>query len=163
LPAGESPWTAGTSDQPVDLATWERDPATFDGAKVTGSKATLANPKSTDWSFLVNKEETADRELGETITIVEPAKEFRFFGQSWSAWPNPAWSDGGFEAAFLLRAGKQPFRPVPAMPSARLLPRPTVTACRSRISTRRSRSSSIRAVVISNRCRARSSSSTRTV
>ncbi len=88
---------------PIDLRAWLKHPATFAGAAFAEGKATLTSDK---WSFLVSKDERADGELAATITILEPAKHFRFFGESWSAWPEPTWSDGGFEAALLLRAGK---------------------------------------------------------
>ena len=39
------------------------------------------------------------------ITITEAAKSVNFFGQSWSAWPDATFSDGGFDAGLLLRAG----------------------------------------------------------
>lgn len=87
----------------VDLSTWIKEPADFKGAVVAGRKATLTSDK---WAYLLSKDAHADGELAATFTILEPANQFRFFGQSWSAWPDPTWGDGGFEAALLLRAGK---------------------------------------------------------
>ena len=98
------PFLAGADEgKPVDLSSWAKEPATFAGAAVTGTKATLTSDK---WAYLLSKDDHADGELAATFTIQEPAKQFQFFGQSWSAWPDPAWGDGGFEASLLLRAGK---------------------------------------------------------
>jgi hypothetical protein len=115
---------ARAADQPVDLATWDKEPAAFAGARITAGKATLTSNNSADWAFLLNQEATADGELAATVTILEPAKNFRFFGQGWSAWPSPTWSDGGFEAALLLRAGKEPVTSPPGIPPGKIAPRP---------------------------------------
>src|SRR5207244_7956802 len=66
--------------------------------------ATLTADK---WSFLHSREELSHAEMSATVTITEPAKQFRFFGESWSAWPDPTFGDGGFEAALVLRGGKE--------------------------------------------------------
>lgn len=98
------PFLSGAEQgKPADLAAWSKEPAAFAGATVADGKATLAGDK---WSFLLAPDEQADGELAATVTILEPAKQFQFFGQSWSAWPDPAWGDGGFEAGLLVRSAK---------------------------------------------------------
>jgi hypothetical protein len=89
--------------KPADLSAWTKEPATFAGAAVADGKTTLTSDK---WAFLLNKDEHFDGELAATFTILEPAKQFQFFGQGWSAWPDPTWGDSGFEMSLLLRAGK---------------------------------------------------------
>jgi hypothetical protein len=94
---------AAEEAQRQDLSAWSKEPMDFKGATVAGGKATLTSER---WAWLLAPDEHADGEFAATFTIQEPAKTFRFFGESWSAWPDPTWGDGGFEAAFLLRAGK---------------------------------------------------------
>jgi hypothetical protein len=103
------------------LSGWDREPATLSGATVTAEKATLG---SDNWSFLLNKEDVADGELTATVTLLEPAKQLGFFGQGWSAWPNPTLSDGGFEAGLLLRAGKEPVTSPAGIPAGKVALRP---------------------------------------
>ena len=74
---------------------------------INGS-VTLTSDK---WSGLVTSAPLPDATISASITITEPAKGTRFFGQSWSAWPDATFSDDGFEAALLLRSGpKSGFR-----------------------------------------------------
>ena len=84
---------------------------------MTGGKATLTGER---WSFLLHKDDMADGELAATVTLLEPAKNLRFFGQGWSAWPDFTWPDGGFDAALLLRAGKEPL----VLPAGVRVPKP---------------------------------------
>lgn len=84
------------------LAPWTRQPADWVGAAVQESAATLTSEK---WSYLYSAIETADAEMSASVTIAEPAKLLRFFGQSWSVWPDPTFGDGGFEAGLVLCGG----------------------------------------------------------
>lgn len=90
--------TAGAQD----LAKWTAQPAGWKGADVAEGKASLA---AENWSFLRSLEDYTHVELSTAVTIGEPAKQFSFFGSSWSAWPDATHGDGGFESALLLRAG----------------------------------------------------------
>lgn len=118
---GPVPTWADEKAKPQDLSAWEKEPATFTGKIGGDGKATMTSDR---WGFLVSKEEMADGELTATVTILEPAKTFRFFGQGWSAWPDRTWADDGFEAGLLLRAGKQPVLPPAGIPTDKLAPRP---------------------------------------
>ena len=87
----------------IDLAKWQAFPN--DGKKIViaDTKATIAGEK---WQSLRSPDEYANAELTAKVTILEPSKQQSFFGQSWSAWTDRAFDDGGFDAALLLRAGK---------------------------------------------------------
>jgi hypothetical protein len=89
--------------QAQNLTQWTLQPTDWKGAVVTASQATMTADK---WSFLRSPEEFAHVEVAATVTIVEPAKQFRFFGEGWSAWPDPTFGDAGFEAGLLLRGSK---------------------------------------------------------
>src|SRR5262245_9496188 len=91
-----------SSAQAQDLAKWTRLPADWKGAQVADKNATLNADK---WSFFRN-EAAKYVGLSATATILEPAKQFAFFGQSWSAWPDPMFGDSGFEAALQIATGK---------------------------------------------------------
>ncbi|NBV20390.1 MAG: LamG domain-containing protein [Proteobacteria bacterium] len=84
------------------LTAWVPIPADWKGAVVTDTTATLTGDK---WSSLRATKEFTDVQVAAIITIAEPAKTTRFFGQGWSAWPDATFSDGGFDAGVLLRAG----------------------------------------------------------
>lgn len=84
------------------LSTGIPHPADWRGAPVTDTSATLSGDK---WSSLRAPKEFAEVHISATVTIMEPAKSTRFFGQGWSAWPDATFSDGGFDAGRLLRAG----------------------------------------------------------
>jgi hypothetical protein len=84
------------------LSQWKAHPADWKGATIAGNSVTLTGDK---WSSLRAPKELADIHIAATVTITEPAKTTRFFGQSWSAWPDATFSDGGFDAGLLLRAG----------------------------------------------------------
>src|SRR5262245_38383315 len=109
LPAAMS---AAEDVKGADLPSWIREPSTFTGVTIADGKATLT---SDPWAFLLHKDEHADGELTATVTILEPAKRFDFFGAGWSAWPNPTVPDGGFEAGLLLRAGRHPVTAPPGI------------------------------------------------
>ena len=84
------------------LAQWNAVPADGKGVTFAGQIVALTGDK---WSSLRAPKELADVHLAATVTIAEPAKTTRFFGQGWSAWPDATFSDGGFEAGLLLRTG----------------------------------------------------------
>lgn len=86
----------------ADITAWTPNPADWKGATVGDGKAVLTGDK---WSFLRSPSEHPTAELSTTVTIDEAAKGMRFFGESWSVWPDGSFGDGGFEAALLLRAG----------------------------------------------------------
>ena len=84
------------------LTPWTPHPTGAKGISVSGSSATITSEK---WAGLHLEKDFSNLEIKATVTVFEPAKGTRFFGQSWSAWPDPTFSDDGFEAALLLRAG----------------------------------------------------------
>ena len=86
------------------LTRWSLVPADLKGASVTEGSAKLSGEK---WSYLFSPNEQASAEVSASLTIMEAAKQFRFFGESWSVWPDSTFGDGGFEAALLLRAGEK--------------------------------------------------------
>ena len=96
-------WLSGTEGSSAELARWKHQPEDWQGATLADSKATLTADK---WSYLVAPEEHAQVEVTASVTIVEAAKQLRFFGDSWSAWPDPTFGDGGFEAGVLVRGGE---------------------------------------------------------
>lgn len=85
------------------IENWKTLPEEFKGASVAGEKAILNSDK---WAYLVAPTESLNNEISATITINDAAKQFGFFGSSWSAWPDASFGDGGFEAALLLRGGR---------------------------------------------------------
>jgi hypothetical protein len=89
-----------TANATEPLTRWLSKPADWKGAAAQETSATLSGEK---WSYLHSPEERADVEVSASLTITEPAKQFRFFGESWSVWPDGTFGDGGFEAALLLR------------------------------------------------------------
>ena len=78
------------------IENWKTLPEEFKGASVAGEKAILNSDK---WAYLVAPTESLNNEISATITINDAAKQFGFFGSSWSAWPDASFGDGGFEAA----------------------------------------------------------------
>ena len=89
------------AEAPVSLTNWTPLPADWKGATIDVNKATLTSEK---WSCLRAADEHANAELSATVTILKPANQFQFFGESWSAWPDSSFGDRGFEAALFLRA-----------------------------------------------------------
>lgn len=85
-----------------DLAKWTARPSDWKGAAVADGKAAMSADK---WSYLVAPDELPQVELSANVTIHEAAKQLRFFGDGWSAWPDPTFGDGGFEAGVLVRGG----------------------------------------------------------
>ena len=67
------------------LTKWLPTPADWKGAAAEETGATLSGEK---WSYLHSPEERTDVEVSASLTITEPAKQFRFFGESWSVWPD---------------------------------------------------------------------------
>jgi hypothetical protein len=96
--------TAAPTVRPVDLAAWARQPSEFQGATVASGSATLASDR---WAYLLSPDEYEGVQIEAVVTLREPAKQFQFFGESWSVWPDPTYGDQGYEAALLLRAGKE--------------------------------------------------------
>ena len=88
----------------IDPASLKRQPSDFTGVTISGAQATLQ--KSDKWSFLVTENDVADVNVSLSFTIQQPATQFGFFGRDWSVWPDLTYSDGGFDAALLLRAGE---------------------------------------------------------
>ncbi|MBM4074310.1 MAG: hypothetical protein FJ267_01540 [Planctomycetes bacterium] len=86
-----------------DLSLWTAQPDDWKPAVLAEGKVALTADK---WSFLFAPEEHAHVELTANVTIVEAAKQLRFFGESWSAWPDPTFGDGGFEAGVLVHGAK---------------------------------------------------------
>ena len=86
------------------LTKWSPVPVDWKGASVTEGSAKLTGEK---WSYLFSPDEQENAEVSASLTITEAAKQFRFFGESWSVWPDSTFGDGGFEAALLLRAGEK--------------------------------------------------------
>jgi hypothetical protein len=89
--------------QNLDPAAFEKLPPELK-SEIAGGKATLSHDK---WGFLLAPGEQDNVEIEATVTIQEPAKQFGFFGQHWSVWPDLTYSDGGFDAAILARGGKE--------------------------------------------------------
>lgn len=87
----------------LDPAKLVKEPSQFPGVTIADGKATLASDR---WAFLVTPAEHHSVRLQAEVTIEQPAKQFDFFGSSWSVWPDRTVPDGGFEAALLLRGGK---------------------------------------------------------
>lgn len=83
------------------LSQWSVHPVDWKGASITGGTATLTGDK---WASLHAPKEITEVHVSATVTISEPAKTSRFFGQGWSAWPDATFSDGGFDAGLLLCA-----------------------------------------------------------
>jgi len=93
----------GAADrQSIDLATLEKS-GDLRVAEIAGGRATLGGEK---WGFLLTTGDYDNVEVSATVTILEPARGFSFFGQSWSVWPDLTYPDQGFEAAILLRSDK---------------------------------------------------------
>lgn len=85
-----------------EVADWQPYPKGWNGATFVQKRATLTADK---WSYLVAPDKITNGELSARVTILQPAKRFNFFGEGWSAWPDPTFGDGGFEAGLLLRSG----------------------------------------------------------
>ena len=88
----------------ADLAAFTPSPPEFKGASLANGKAVLTSDR---WAFLVAPGEQTDAAIETSFTILEPAKQFRFFGESWSVWPDLSYPDQGFEAAILLRSTQE--------------------------------------------------------
>jgi hypothetical protein len=92
-----------TLTEAQELSRWTPQPTDWKGATIADGKATLTADK---WSFLVTPDEHTQVELTANVTIVEAAKQLRFFGEGWSAWPDPTFGDGGFDAGVLVHGTK---------------------------------------------------------
>lgn len=91
--------TTGSVVRADDVSSWERQPADWKGVTASDNAVTLTGEK---WSYLIEPHEATDCELSATVAIKDPARQFGFFGDGWSAWPDPKFGDGGFEASLLL-------------------------------------------------------------
>src|SRR5688572_624582 len=67
-----------------------------------GSFDALQAPK---WSFLAAPDAHEHASLKADVTILEAAKNVEYFGRHWSVWPDLSFSDGPWDAGFLLRGG----------------------------------------------------------
>src|SRR4051812_45812782 len=85
------------------LTGWAAVPTDWKGANVTGERAQLTADR---WSYLLRPGPTADAEVTANVTIREPGKGTRFFGETWSVWPDKTFGDQGWDAGLLLRAGE---------------------------------------------------------
>lgn len=86
--------------RPESLAAF---PAGYQAASITNGRVTVTSDK---WAGLVTPDDHEHLLWSTTAFIEEPAKQFGFFGSSWSVWPDPLYGDGGFEIGLLLRGGK---------------------------------------------------------
>jgi hypothetical protein len=107
--------TASAQPKTPVFADWHASPKHFAGIMREKERITLDSTKWNApennpgrWAFTTSADEHADVALAATITIQQAAKSFRFFGESWSVWPDATYGDQGFEAALLVRA--QPAR-----------------------------------------------------
>jgi hypothetical protein len=87
---------------PLDLATLEKS-GDLKIAEIAGGKATLGGDQ---WGFLSTPGDYDNVEIEASVTLQEPAKQFGYFGQHWSVWPDLRYPDQGFEAALLFRSDK---------------------------------------------------------
>ncbi len=117
-------WSAGShaaaaDAAPADLAKWQVTPESYVGATIESGCATLEAGKRNApdgkqpvrWDFLVNPTEQENVTVAATVTIKQPAKDFCFFGEGWSVWPDLLYADQGFEAGILIRAGQRETAP----------------------------------------------------
>lgn len=96
---------AGVRAAEDDLTKWTPTPTEFTGGKVEAGVLTLssgtfriAEPHPWQWVGWWTPSPTRDVEIHAHVTITRPAADLHWFGQSWSVWPDPTYSDGGFEA-----------------------------------------------------------------
>ncbi|MDB5387722.1 MAG: hypothetical protein JWM11_3368 [Planctomycetaceae bacterium] len=85
-----------------DLTQWQVAPKDGTGATIVDGRATLSSAK---WISLQSPGESENVEFSARITVQEPARQFDFFGSSWSAWPPSDFGDQGYEAGLLVRTG----------------------------------------------------------
>ncbi|WP_439623871.1 LamG-like jellyroll fold domain-containing protein [Gemmata sp.] len=97
---------AEVPQEKVDLRGWKPVPAAAKPAAVTADKVELA-PSADNWAFLTAPELSADVEVAATVVVTGKAQAFNFFGESWSVWPDPTYSDRGFEAGVLVRGSPE--------------------------------------------------------
>lgn len=83
----------------VDLSTWTSFPAQAAPLAVRRDGVTI---ESGVWTYLVAPDDTIDTRLTARMTVERAATRDGFFGATWSAWPDPRFEDGGFEAAIVL-------------------------------------------------------------
>lgn len=86
----------------LDLESLESQPADFRGAVVEKESARLTAPLG--WGTLQTKVSHKNATVTARLVIEQPAKSTRFFGESWSVWPDATYSDGGFDGGVVVRA-----------------------------------------------------------
>lgn len=82
---------------------WKPSPTEWTGAEVKDAHATLASDK---WAYLIAPDAAADVEVAATIKLRSLGKLDRYFGKSWSVWPDKTYGDQGWDAGLILRAGE---------------------------------------------------------
>lgn len=91
----------GSLSAAEDLTRWQPLPQSWKPVAAAPGEATLQNA---GWAYLVTPGEHTNVEVSATVTIESPATQFRFFGETWSVWPDPTFGDQGFDVGLLLRA-----------------------------------------------------------
>jgi len=86
-----------------DFSSWLPLPTDTKPVTLSRDNVTLHGSK---WSFLRSPRENGNTEISALITIEEVAREFSYFGSSWSVWPDPTFPDQGFEAAILFHSSQ---------------------------------------------------------
>ena len=62
---------------------------------------------SDTWSFLMAPNEEQNLELQCKLLVREVGRKSNYFGEFWSVWPDKSFGDQGWDAAFILRSGKE--------------------------------------------------------
>ncbi len=89
-------------------ADWQPSRPDWKGAVVKNDTAILiAEAGKGGWRYLLSPDAAEHVELTASVTLRTPAKEFRFFGQGWSVWPDKLFADQGWEACLILRADEK--------------------------------------------------------
>ena len=94
-----------------DFSKWQPLPEKAKPVAISTEKTTIQHENSMPsqtggWSFLISPDDSTDVELKSTLVLDSAAKQFEYFGSSWSVWPDPRVADKGFEAAILFRANQ---------------------------------------------------------
>ena len=77
----------------IDLTSLTPEKPQPAGWRVTAKQAELTAQR---WSFLRTKDSHAYLRVRLEVTLLRPAKQFGFFGSSWSVWPDFRWWVGSF-------------------------------------------------------------------
>ena len=81
---------AFAADRPASLDDWKSSPADWVGSEVKDGSATLTSDK---WAYLIAPDAAADVEVSATIKLHTQGKLDRYFGKSWSVWPDKSYGD----------------------------------------------------------------------